>query len=378
MKTAVFSIISPNYRHLVRVLMGSLEQHHPQWDRFVLLVDESTSRAPEELFTTVSLAALSLPHRRQFCFRYTLLELNTAVKPWMFEHLFAHGYGRVLYLDPDIRVFSPLIELDASPPGTFLTLTPHLTGSIPGDEHPSERIILQAGTYNLGFLAVRRHPALARFLAWWQEKLEFQCVVDVERGLFVDQKWMDLAPGLFPDVEVLRHDGYNVAYWNLRQRDVVADESGVSVNSQPLRFFHFSGADPSKPRLVSKHDTLKLGEVGAAAKLVEDYRAAVATAGHASFCNAPYAYGAFVDGTPLHDAVRIAYRNSEALQAAAGADPFARPEVFRAIRGPRRMTVVRAASGIYRFLSRMRPLVKLVPPRIRRAAREFLLGYELR
>ncbi len=47
----------------------------------------------------------------------------------------------------------------------------------------------------VGFLAITRQPQLARFLRWWQEKLTFDCVVDTAQGLFVDQKWMDLAPG---------------------------------------------------------------------------------------------------------------------------------------------------------------------------------------
>ncbi|HWS72294.1 MAG TPA: group 1 glycosyl transferase, partial [Thermoanaerobaculia bacterium] len=228
MRTAVFSIISPNYRHFARVLMDSLRRQHPDWERFVLLVGDDGSQAKsqaEESFTSVSLETLPLPSPRQFTFRYTILELNTAAKPWMFEHLFARGYDRVVYFDPDIVVYSPLAELDES----FLTLTPHLTGSIRGDDHPSERTVSQAGAYNLGFLAVTRQPSLERFLAWWQEKLEFQCVVEPERGLFVDQKWMDLAPGLFPDVRILRHDGYNVAYWNLGQRTV----TGMTVNGEP-------------------------------------------------------------------------------------------------------------------------------------------------
>ena len=39
-------------------------------------------------FTTIPLAALPLPNPQQFHFRYTLLELNTAAKPWMFEYVF--------------------------------------------------------------------------------------------------------------------------------------------------------------------------------------------------------------------------------------------------------------------------------------------------
>ena len=38
-------------------------------------------------------------------------------------------------------------------------------------------------------------------------KAHRDCVVDLNRGLFVDQKWMDLVPGLFDGVYVQRHEG---------------------------------------------------------------------------------------------------------------------------------------------------------------------------
>ncbi len=375
MRTAVFSIISPNYRHAARVLMASAQSHHPGWDRFILLVGgEATSG--DEPFTTVPLEDLPLPNPRQFCFRYSILELNTAVKPWMFAYLFARGYDRVLYIDPDVVIYSPLAEVDEAPPDTFLILTPHLTGFIKGDEHPSERTILQAGTYNLGFLSVSRQPPLERFLAWWQEKLEFQCVVDPVRGLFVDQKWMDLTPGLFSGVMILRHDGYNVAYWNLRQRSVASDGSSVTVNGDPLRFFHFSGFDPAVPGMVSRYDyNLKVADVGDAGKLIQDYRTAIREAGYESFRNAPYAFAVFADGTRLPDDARIAYRNSRALQAACGPDPFAHAEAFRGIRGHRRShRAARVAARAYQVMSRARTLVLLFPKPLRTRLREFLLG----
>ena len=116
MQTAVFTIVSPNYWHYARVLMGSVRQNHPEWERFVLVVGQTpAAEGDEEPFTTVPVVDLRLPSPRQFCFRYTLLELNTAVKPWMFEYLFARGYDRVVYLDPDTFLYSPLVELDALP-----------------------------------------------------------------------------------------------------------------------------------------------------------------------------------------------------------------------------------------------------------------------
>jgi glycosyltransferase involved in cell wall biosynthesis len=380
MHTAVFSIFSPNYRHFARVLMDSVKQHHPEWDRFVLVVggeSQAGSREPDENFTTIPFDALSLPNPRQFCFRYTCLELDTAMKPWMFEHLFGLGYDRVIFLDPDTRIYSPLIELDALPPETSLALTPHLTGSITGDDHPSERSILIAGAYNLGFLAVWRQPVLARFLAWWKEKLEFQCVLDTARGLFLDQKWMALAPGLFPGVAIIRHDGYNVAYWNLEQRAVAGEGGHATVNGQPLRFYHFSGFNPAEPSMLSKHQRgRRLSDIGDARKLVEDYLVLLREAGFESSRASPYAFGTFRDGTPVPDAARIAYRNSSGLQSAAGADPFAHPELFAGRRDPTPRPPLLARAGVrsYQFFSRARSLVLLFPHPVRRAMRETLLG----
>ncbi|HXH94604.1 MAG TPA: glycosyltransferase family 4 protein [Thermoanaerobaculia bacterium] len=380
MRTAVFSIISPNYRHFVRVLMDSVRRHHPEWERFLLIVggeSQAGSREPDESLTTMSIDALPLPNPRQFYFRYTIFELDTAMKPWMFEHLFGLGYDRVVFLDPDTCVYSPLVELDALPPETFLAVTPHLTGSISGDDHPSERSILLAGTYNLGFLAVWRQPALARFLDWWKEKLEFQCVVDTARGLFADQKWIDLAPGLFPGVAIIRHDGYNVAYWNLEQRAVAGEGSEVTINGQPLRFYHFSGLDPAAPSMLSKHEHgRKLSDIGDARKLVDDYLVLLRAAGFEPSRASPYAFGTFHDGKPVPDAARIAYRNSIELQDAAGADPFAHPELFAEYSGPapRPALLARAGGVSYQWLSRLRPLVRLFPRHVRKAMRETLLG----
>jgi glycosyltransferase involved in cell wall biosynthesis len=379
MRTAAFTIIAPNRRHYARALTASLIEQHPTWDRYVLLVDSGSAVEAEPDCTTVSLDALALPQPKRFAFRYTILELSTAVKPWMFAYLFALGYERVVYLDPDIVLFSPLAELDAVAPATLLLLTPHLTGSIEGDDHPSERAILQAGTYNLGFLAVWRQPATAGFLEWWQSRLEFQCLAEVERGLFVDQKWLDLAPGLFPGVAVLRHDGWNVAYWNLRQRTVRRDGDRLTVNGVPLRFLHFSGVEPTTPGFVSRHDgRLTLEAIGDAAPLVERYRARLREYGQAVFERTPYAFAAFTDGTPIPDAARRLYRRSVDLQDACGDDPFAHAARFRGIRDHARGPMAaRLALESYRLLSRPRALVGLLPRPVRTAMRELLLGAPL-
>ncbi|HEX3111599.1 MAG TPA: group 1 glycosyl transferase, partial [Thermoanaerobaculia bacterium] len=235
--------------------MSTVGTHEPEWDRFVLVVGGDATTEHEEPFEAVAIDAIGLPDLTDFAFRYTMLELDTAVKPWLIAHLFAQGYDRVVYLDPDIVVYSKLAELDGDGQ-PFITLTPHLTTPAEEEGHARERGILIAGAWNLGFIAITRDPQLDAFLGWWKRRLERECVVEPEQGLFCDQKWIDLVPGLFDRVMPLRHDGYNVAYWNLAQRPVTRNGVGAFVvNGQPLRFFHFSGFDPSLPSLVSRHDT---------------------------------------------------------------------------------------------------------------------------
>jgi len=375
MRTAVCSVISPNYRAAARVLMSSVRTHEPEWDRFVLVVGGETTSSGDEPFEAMAIDAIGLPELADFTFRYTLLELDTAVKPWLIAHLFARGYDQVVYLDPDIVVYSRLAELDGVGQ-PFITLTPHLTTPVESDGYARERGILIAGAWNLGFIAVTRDPQLDAFLTWWKRRLERECVVEPEQGLFCDQKWIDLVPGLFDRVLPLRHDGYNVAYWNLAQRPVTRDGAGAFVvNGQPLRFFHFSGFDPSLPSVVSRHDTSQhVAASGDAAQLFDGYAAALKAAGSESFRHARYFYGTFNDGSPISAPVRVAYRRSPHLQREAGGDPFAHPELFRGIKAHKPPLTARAAYQAYHFLSRARPIVRLLPRRLRTALREGLLG----
>ena len=251
-RTAICTIVSRNYFHSARTLMESMRDAQPDWERFVLIVDDPTLDIDpsREAMRLVSLSELDLPDATKLLFRYNILEANTAVKPWLLEWLFErHGFDRVLYLDPDIRAFSPFEEIVAAfDRGSSMVLTPHLTEPIHDAYRPTELDILKTGAYNLGFIALARHPQINRILSWWQSHLLYDCRIAKHEGIFVDQKWMEFAPSLFDDVCILRHPGYNIAYWNLMQREVRSSAGGYLVNGLPLRFFHFSGLNARDPR----------------------------------------------------------------------------------------------------------------------------------
>lgn len=325
--TAVCTIVSKNYLAYARTLMNSVADVHPDWVRYVLLVDEIDGYfdPSQENFQLVEVAELRLPDAEKFLYRYNLLEVNTAVKPWFLEWLFHQGSTeRVVYLDPDIRVYRPLVDAQKLlSAGALMTLTPHLLDTLGDGRRPNDQDILRSGSYNLGFIALARHRELNRFLAWWQCKLEFDCRVDLDEGLFVDQKWMDLAPGLFSDVAILRHPGYNVAYWNLPHRPVHFANGEPRVADHPLVFFHFSGLDPKSPGEFSKHqDRYRLANIGESGKLVKAYCRAVLDNGWETCKNWPYAFGVLNDATPIAASMRRYYRRRPDAIRRAGSNPF--------------------------------------------------------
>ena len=85
---------------------------------------------------------------------------------------------------------------------------------------------------------------------------------NVAIGLFTDQLWVNFAPVYFKDdIHVITEPGYNVAYWNLDERDL--EESGgkyvVKTSegaSGPLIFFHYSGYKFAEDSKISVYDCL--------------------------------------------------------------------------------------------------------------------------
>ncbi len=328
----VCTIVSANYLPFARVLAGSLRDHHPQARFVVLLVDRvggrfDPTREPFEVIAVEDLPTLDDPHA--FLFKYTVLEANTAVKPYLLQHLLERSAGRVVYLDPDIQLFAPLSRIEELLGEANVVLTPHLTAPIDDGRMPDELAVLRSGAYNLGFLALADGEPTRSFLAWWQDRIFDRCVVRVEQGLFVDQKWIDLVPGMVPGVRILTDPGYNVAYWNLHERRVRLGER-PEVNGRPLVFFHFSGIDLERPEVVSRHqDRYRLSELGDVAVLFDRYIGLVKASGWAECAGWRYAFSSFDDGTPIPDAARDLYRTLGPGRRRFG-DPFAVADGFRA------------------------------------------------
>src|SRR5579871_417020 len=178
---AFCTIIARNYLAHARCLMDSLARFHPDIPRFVILVDrmDGDFGAAPETFEIIPSDTLEIPNTKWFHFKYTLIELSTAVKPYAIEHLFnQYGFDFVIYLDPDILVLADLNLLIDRLGECSLLLTPHVTEPLNNNPSPSELEILRTGTYNLGFIGVARTEEALAFLHWWKDRLYEFCVID--------------------------------------------------------------------------------------------------------------------------------------------------------------------------------------------------------
>jgi hypothetical protein len=312
----IFTIVSRNYAAQAATLMQSLAAAEPGARRVVIAVDGPLPSV--EPFAEVIAAAEVEPNFAAMSVYYEALELNTAVKPAAFRRLLGEA-GSVTYLDPDIYVFRPLEAVRAALATAELALIPHLTRPLRGEALPNDQAILRSGVYNLGFLATRPTPKVLALIDWWAERCRFDCRVDFEAGLFTDQRWMDLAPGFVDELAILRDPTLNLAYWSLEGRAVGRAAGGWTVDGAPLGFFHFSGFDPARPEVLSKHqDRIRVATSSPLGRLLRFYAEKLIENGHAQASATPYAFDRFASGRTVTKEMRLralgAARTGEAFE----------------------------------------------------------------
>jgi glycosyltransferase involved in cell wall biosynthesis/SAM-dependent methyltransferase len=309
----ICTIIARNYLAQARVLTRSFKRIHPDGNCTVLVIDDPAGYIDPaaEQFELLTIHDIGLPDAERMAAFYDVMELSTAVKPWLLRTLLARpGVDSVSYLDPDIQVFSSLAKIEEEAIRHGIVLTPHFTAPLPRDgRQPSEEDILIAGTYNLGFIGLGAGKTADALLDWWSERLENECLNDPANGHFVDQRWIDLAPGFWPDLFLLRETAYNIAYWNLPTRSLEIDGDDYKVDGEQLRFFHFSGYDPRRPRELSKHqDRIKMPAHPKLIKICDEYGALLRECGYEEAAVWPYGWAETAGGLKIDRIARGLFR----------------------------------------------------------------------
>ena len=332
MPTHIFTSIVANYIPKARVLARSVKQHHPEMVFHLFLSDAVPAGfdlASEPFDFLWTLPDLGLENAKQWVFDHSIVEVSTGIKGIALLKLLAlSDCQRVLFFDPDIvalhRLDSILEQFDSA----SILLTPHLTEpeSTRAAVLDNEICALQHGVFNLGFLGVKNSAEGKRFARWWADRLRDFCVDDIPRGLFTDQRWIDLVPAFFPDHAILRDPGYNVCTWNLTHRTVAGSLSGgLTVNGRPLVFYHFSGLDSGAQQgMLNKYGA----SMPALYQLREWYLAECDRRGQRQMSAIPWTYSTFDNGAPITAIHRARYRDRGDLRAAFP-DPFSTADVNR-------------------------------------------------
>lgn len=255
-----FTICSNNYYHQARVLAKSWLRHHTESRFFIILVDKVRDSIPYDVDNRVEmipLATLPIPALTSLVERYNIVELNTAVKADAFMYLFKlTGVSKILYLDPDIKVYSRLAEVDALLDQYNIVVTPHYMTPIDDGLSTTDIGLMGSGLFNLGFIGLSHFESVSPFLMWWRDRLYKYGYYNLSKGMFYDQVWCNYIPVFFERYFILKHVGYNMANWNLHERQLSEDGDAYLVNGQyPLRFFHFSGYRYQYPELIAHYHT---------------------------------------------------------------------------------------------------------------------------
>lgn len=256
--TLAFTICSNNYLAQALTLGNSLLTHNPNYIFKIALVDRRNEsvdyrRIPYEV---IEVESIDIKSFNNMFMQYNITELNTAVKPFYFFY-FLNNYpeiDQIIFLDPDIFVYSSFFALDQVLKNNEIVIMPHFTTPLDDDKSQTENDFLNTGIYNLGFIALKRGGNTLNMLTWWAKRLETKAYIKLEKGMFTDQIWINYVPLFFNNVCIFLHPGYNMAYWNMHERFItnigIVNKNGISY---PLVFFHFSGFNPLKPDILSKH-----------------------------------------------------------------------------------------------------------------------------
>lgn len=314
----VYTSITKSYLPKARVLAKSIKHFHPDWTVVVLYSDTlpiGFDLAIEPFDEILTIEQLDIPNWKAWAFGHQLVELCTAVKGPAAECLALRPtVDKIMYLDPDIKVFHSLSSLDALLDEHDILLTPHLLDA----EHRVSAIqdyelcALKHGVYNLGFFAAKTSGQGMAFIRWWAHRLRLFCRDDIPEGLFTDQRWCDLAPAFFSQLGIVRDRGCNVATWNIAHRPFSQDASGaLLVAGVPLRFYHFSSYDNGKGLIELNKN---VSQQTLAHQIWQDYDNDLRAEGQGDDCYQGWGLGQFDNGEPIPVASRKVYQNTPHLQ----------------------------------------------------------------
>lgn len=309
---AAFTVCARNYFAQALLLARSFRRHNPHCDFHVVLVDRRDQRFAERFpdVGVIWVEDIGLPDFLSNAMRFDVIEFSTNVKPHCFSKLLEH-YDQVLYLDPDTYVFDSLAPVYGALDDSSILVTPASTTPILDGHRPDDIEFLRVGVFNLGFAGVSATPEGLRFARWWSDRCLSDGFHETSVGVFVDQKWVNLAPCYFDGCRIYKDPGLNMAPWNLHERKLTEENGRYLVNQvAPLRLFHFSSFDPHSPQAIARRQTrFAEGERTDLRGLLDRYASELLAAGYDELSGYEYGFDHLSTGEYISPTLRRIYAN---------------------------------------------------------------------
>lgn len=238
MKIHCLSIVSPEYDKIYKVHKDSLDQYLPECKQVVYRPTDFKSN-----YTDIGQHICSIRPK-------VILEEFKTSNP---DYIIFMGADVVFYKKPE-QLLWRMNELEIE----SITITPHIVTPLPEDgKFPSNTSLSKGGHLNRDFVIWPNNSESIEFLEWQAKIMEDKCIATDQ--IFLDQTWLNFLPFIAGNVCIFKDPSYNVAYWNLHERDL-----------NDITFFQFSGFDPNNIEGISKHQNRYKAE-GKLLELLTDY-----------------------------------------------------------------------------------------------------------
>lgn len=260
MNKSICFIFDKNYLSQGIHAVSSAKKHNPD-HKIVLLIDDPSCTDLADICVTPQQLGLSLDT--------WLIVGRIAIVEYALETL---GFDTAIFIDGDTYTYNSYKELQEVVEKHSLVVIPHITEPLPNDDRfPQNRIISLSGNYNTGVWAASKMGL--NFIRWWKQQTALFPITRPDAGLVNEQGWLRFAGDFDDNVKIFRHPGYNVAYWNIKQRNVTMIDNMLYINNANLVVIHFSGLKkeiaPSQMSIFQNRYLLNVNDIEY--KLYNDY-----------------------------------------------------------------------------------------------------------
>ncbi len=231
-----------NYAASGLAMVRSLLEQCPSAHITVLCIDEALAPIVEKQFpervAAIRIANLDAtdPNATSIFAASQGWERLAMIKPLLISHVLAQTTEneQVAFIDADTFFFSSPEPVFDELIKASIVLSPHRFNR---ETHK----LLIYGAFNGGFGIWRNDYEGRRSLRdWWQQCVNW-CRNSTEKdGRFMDQGYLTAWPTRYERVHILAHRGANLAPWNVGSHRLECGEGLVTVDGEPLIFYHFS------------------------------------------------------------------------------------------------------------------------------------------